>query len=103
MISEENTGETGYTYDKTIYTITDVVEDEDGQLIVTRKVTNNDKKQVTACAFQNRYSAGGSGTDGTGNTSAIRTGDTTNIVFWAVTLVMAAIGVLVGNTCWLSP
>jgi len=97
-IAEENTGETGYTYDKTIYTITDVIEDKGGQLIVTRKVTNNDKNQVDTCAFQNQYSAGGSSLKGTGYASSIKTGDTTNIVFWAVIFFMAAIGILVAVT-----
>lgn len=94
-ISEEDIGEAGYTYDKTVYTITDVVEDEGGQLIVTRKVTNNDKKQVDTCVFLNQYSTGGSGVDKGNGDGAVKTGDTTNIVFWAVILSMAVIGILV--------
>lgn len=104
-ISEENTGEKGYRYDKTIYTITDTLEDKDGQLMVTRIIVNNDKKQVDTCAFRNHYSALGSDTDngnvrggfwkGSNYISPVKTGDTSNIVLWIVILVMAATGVFV--------
>lgn len=59
-ISEVNDGEAGYTYDTTVYTITDVVKDTDGQLTVARTVTNGSNKQVQACTFINKYGKSGS-------------------------------------------
>jgi len=96
-VSEENTGEAGYTYDSTVYIITDVVEDEDGQLIVTRSITSSEKKQVDTCAFRNQYSQKGFGTGGSdgGYTSSVKTGDSSNIVFWVTLLAIAVICVLV--------
>lgn len=58
-ISEVNNGESGYTYDATVYSITDSVKDADGQLVLTRTVTNSSGKQVSVCAFINQYSATG--------------------------------------------
>lgn len=63
-ISEENTGQSRYTYDTTVYTITDVVKDVNGQLEVTRTVTNGSNKQVESCIFINKYSGGSSGGSG---------------------------------------
>jgi len=94
-ISEENTGQEGYTYDKTVYRITDVVEDENGQLIVTRKVTDDEKKQVDTCVFQNHYSADGFGMNKGNGDESVKTGDTTNIMFFAVILIMTVICLLV--------
>ena len=54
-ISEVNTGEAGYKYDQTVYTIADSVTDVDGQLVVERTVTDGTNKQVSACAFTNEY------------------------------------------------
>lgn len=54
-ISEVNTGESGYTYDTSVYTITDSVTDVDGQLVLNRTVTNASGKQVSSCAFINQY------------------------------------------------
>ena len=62
-VSEVNNGESGYTYDATVYTITDSVKDENGQLVLARTVTNNANKQVSAFAFINKYTAAGT-TDG---------------------------------------
>ena len=57
-ISEIDTKVPGYTYDKTIYTITDVVTAEKGQLVVARTVRNNtDDKEVSALSFVNRYTS----------------------------------------------
>lgn len=68
-ISEENTGESRYTYDTTVYTITDIVKDVDGRLEVTRTVTNGSNKQVESCIFINKYSSGSSGGRGNGGNS----------------------------------
>ncbi|MDR1000117.1 MAG: hypothetical protein LBL96_04875 [Clostridiales bacterium] len=55
-ISEIDTGEARYTYDSTVYTITDVVKDASGRLEVSRTVTNDALKQVQAYAYINKYS-----------------------------------------------
>jgi len=55
-VSEINTGEAGYTYDTAIYTITDIVEDRNGQLVLTRVVTNDTNKLVTSLIYNNYYS-----------------------------------------------
>jgi len=60
-ISEVNAGEAGYTYDKTIYTITDTVVDENGRLVLSRVITNAQNKQVTTLAFINQYNEGKDG------------------------------------------
>lgn len=65
-ISEVVAAGTNYTYDRSVYTITDVVRDIDGQLEVTRTVTNGANKQVESCIFINKYN-GGSGSGGSGS------------------------------------
>jgi len=79
-ISEVNNGETGYTYDTTVYTITDSVTDADGQLTVARMVTNAANEQVDSYDFVNKYTSvrGASGPGGGGitkSTSGSKTGD----------------------------
>lgn len=44
-----------YSYDKSVYTITDYVEDIAGQLLVTRSVMNEEKKPVSSFIFNNKY------------------------------------------------
>jgi len=71
-ISEADTGQSRYTYDSTVYTITDIVKDVDGRLEVLRTVTNGSNKQVESCIFINKYSGGsngGSGNSGSGKGS----------------------------------
>ncbi|MCL2814959.1 MAG: LPXTG cell wall anchor domain-containing protein [Oscillospiraceae bacterium] len=58
-VYEVNTGADGYSYDKTVYTITDTVKDENGQLVLSRVVANEMNKPVTSMIFNNRYSGGG--------------------------------------------
>ncbi len=71
-ISEVILSDTKYTYDRSIYTITDVVKDIDGQLVVTRTVTNHANKQVESCIFINKYTGGGgnSGSGGSGSSGS---------------------------------
>ena len=57
-VAEVNTGLDGYTYDKTIYTITDIVKDEDGSLVLERSVTDQIAQAASVCTFTNTYSAG---------------------------------------------
>lgn len=68
-ISEANTGQSRYTYDTTVYTITDIVKDIDGRLEVLRAVTNGSNKQVESCIFINKYSGGSNGGSGSGKGS----------------------------------
>jgi hypothetical protein len=53
-----NSGDKGYRYDSSVYTITDTVTDVDGQLVLSRVVTNDSNKPVSNYAFINKYSAG---------------------------------------------
>lgn len=67
-VSEVVLSDTKYTYDRSVYTITDVVKDIDGQLVVARTVTNGANKQVESCIFINKYTGrdGSSGSGGSG-------------------------------------
>ena len=56
-IYEVNTGEDGYIYDDTVYTITDSVKAVNGRLVVTRVVTNDNNKPVTSLSFINKYTS----------------------------------------------
>ncbi|MGL6197423.1 MAG: Spy0128 family protein [Lachnospiraceae bacterium] len=101
-VSEVNNAESGYTYDTTVYTITDSVKDVDGQLEVTRTVTNTDNKQVDSYDFVNQYTSDPdrSGITGTsskpsgtsGNTKGVKTGDDANPLLY---LVLFLTGVMV--------
>ena len=55
-VSEVNTGERGYVYDTTVYTIKDTVTDMNGQLVLARTITNNANIQVETISFVNEYS-----------------------------------------------
>ena len=61
-VYEVNAGESGYTYDSAVYTITDMVREENGNLELTRVVTNNANKPVASLIFNNYYNAGGTET-----------------------------------------
>jgi pilin isopeptide linkage protein len=54
-VSELNTGEKGYAYDTVVYTITDSVKAVNGQLVLSRVVTNALNKQVMSLIFINKY------------------------------------------------
>jgi pilin isopeptide linkage protein len=84
-VSEVNTGETGYTYDKAIFTFTDTISDDgDGQLILTRTVTNDANKTVTSLSFINYYTPPGGPTDNPSDGPA--TGDVMNSDFYTMML-----------------
>lgn len=57
-VYEVNAGAAGYTYDTAVYTITDMVRAENGQLVVSRIVTNDTNRPVTSFIFNNYYSGG---------------------------------------------
>jgi len=54
-VSEVNSGIAGYTYDTSVYTITDVVTAVDGQLVVSRTITNDAGQEVSSLSFVNTY------------------------------------------------
>lgn len=58
-VSEVDTREAGYTYDKAVYTITDTVTEKDGRLVLARVVTNAQNKPVTALDYINKYNKDG--------------------------------------------
>ena len=82
-VYEEDTGASGYTYDKTVYTITDTVKEENGRLVLSRVITNSLNKPVTAFTFINQFSEGKDGPI---------TGDNTNT--WLYIAMFAFAGVL---------
>ncbi|MGL6200507.1 MAG: Spy0128 family protein [Lachnospiraceae bacterium] len=99
IISEVNNDESGYAYDTTVYTITDLVSDVEGQLEVTRTVTNINNEQVDSYDFVNQYKSDadrGGITGGTsGNTKGVKTGDDANpelylVLFFAGGMVLLA-------------
>jgi len=117
-IIEINTRTPGYTYDTTVYTITDtVIRLENGMLENTRTITNDKRNDVSEFVFTNVYSAkdsgsnggdggngnnGGDGTTGTGTTPpttgglgrfAPKTGDV--IAFTALVALAAAVALIV--------
>ena len=60
-VYEVDGGASGYTYDTTVYTITDTVKDENGQLVLSRVVTNDLNKPSPAYAFLNKFNEGKDG------------------------------------------
>ena len=96
-VYEADTGERGYTYDTAVYTITDTVrEDDAGQLELSRVITNDTNRQVTAITFINTYSGGNyinnntSGSPGYGP----KTGDDANLSLY---IAMFALGIVLAT------
>jgi len=56
-IREADTGDAEYTYDSTVYAIIDTVFEADGELQVSRVITNGANKPVTSISFINKYNA----------------------------------------------
>ena len=54
-ISEVNSGGAGYIYDAAVYTITDMVTEMNGSLVLNRVVTNNVHTPVSALIYINKY------------------------------------------------
>jgi pilin isopeptide linkage protein len=79
---------TGYTFDNTVYTITDTVAEQAGQLVLTRVVTNAANKPVTSLTFINSYTSPGGPTPPIGP----GTGDGMNAAMYAA--IFAASGAL---------
>ena len=109
-VYEVNSGASGYTYDKAVYTITDTVKLSGNQLVLSRVVTNGLNKAVSSMIFNNSYKSGGAvqppgggQTDPGGPKQGVdgpKTGDYSNInLYW----VMFAIGgaLALGTTMYL--
>jgi len=62
-VYEENTKASGYTYDTAVYTITDTVSEKDGELVLSRTVTDNKDTKVTSLNFANQYDSSVEPTD----------------------------------------
>jgi len=91
-VYEVNTGIDGYAYDNVVYTITDTVSEENGQLTLSRIVTNNMNKPVTALSFINKYSSGNSGLGNLGNGSdGPKTGDDLNSALYLTLFAAGAV------------
>ncbi|MCL2491827.1 MAG: hypothetical protein FWE87_03665 [Coriobacteriia bacterium] len=93
-IKELNTGVSGYTYDKTIYTITDTVTAlSDGRLVIDRSITDDTHREATDFSFVNVFEApilpNPFNPDG-----GVRTGDLNNPVLWAA-VALASVGFLI--------
>ena len=97
-VHEVNSGDTEYTYDTAVYSIKDTVTDEDGQLVLSRVVTNNDNKKVTDMKFVNKYTKGGGKDDGKNGGlkgSTYKTGDNMNALLYIVALAASGIFVII--------
>jgi len=89
-------GVTGYTYDTASYTITDTVTDANGQLLLSRVVTNASNNVVTSFSFINNYTRPGGPTPPVGP----GTGDGMNPTLYA-TLFMISGSLAVGAAIYL--
>ena len=57
-IAEINTGESGYTFDGSVYTLTIVVTEEGGELVISSKTLTKDGVGANKATFTNIYSPG---------------------------------------------
>ncbi|MCL2654493.1 MAG: hypothetical protein FWD65_02170 [Coriobacteriia bacterium] len=92
-IAELDTSLKNYTYDTEVYTITDVVTDRAGRLVVDRRVTDRSGKQVSlpySLSFVNRYEgARKTILGGTKDSSHLpKTGDLVHPAFWLAALLL---------------
>ena len=101
-VYEVNAGENGYTYDTAVYTVTDTVKAENGQLVVARIVTNSMNKPVAEFAFINVYRGGPVNPDDPdpGKPGPI-TGDDRNTALYAALLALGVI-LIIGAAGYLS-
>ena len=112
IISEKNTGERRYTYDTAVYTITDTVTSENGQLVLDRVVTNYAGRPVTSCSFINTYqgdrivpgsdTAPASGSTNQPAPGGPKTGDDSQAALYLVLLCAAGIAAA-GSAIYLLP
>lgn len=84
-ISEVNGEVSGYTYDKTVYTMTVKVTEENGQLQKFTQFVKADGTAVSAMSFTNTFKS---------NSIIPQTGDTTNLILWIVLLAVSSAAVI---------
>jgi len=94
-VSEVNSGNKDYTYDTAIYTIIDTVTDDNGQLVLSRVVTDDTNQNVTSLDFVNSYSPDN------GNTSRPKTGDDAKTALYIVLVVVNGAAVI-GTAAYLA-
>jgi pilin isopeptide linkage protein len=83
-VYQQDLGAEGYTYDKTVYTITDTVTVEgNGRLVVSRTVGDHTGKASEEYLFVNKYAQNGSGP---------QTGDDAKTLLWIVLAAAALSG-----------
>jgi len=91
-VYERNTGVAGYTYDTERYIIVDTVVAVNGDLELTRVITNSSNRQVTSYSFINPYTAAAPGP---------KTGDILNTGLY-IGLLVAGCAAAVGALLFLS-
>lgn len=89
-ISEVNGGIPGYTYDKTVYTMTVKVTEENGHLQQSTQYQKADGTAASAMSFTNTFKS---------NSIFPQTGDTTNLTLWIVLLTVSVV-VLIAVVIW---
>lgn len=80
-ITEVNTGEKGYIYDSTEYTLTDTVSYREGKLVLDSVITDDEGSEVSSIIFNNRYSF----------IEIIKTGDANLLLLWIAMLAAALV------------
>lgn len=105
-VTQVDTKLKGYTYDLSVYTITDTVKDINGQLVLDRVVTNSAGKAVQTCIYINQYEkplvggkdpGNGNGTyNGNGSKGSIgpKTGDDVNLFALIMKLTLSCLAVI---------
>jgi pilin isopeptide linkage protein/LPXTG-motif cell wall-anchored protein len=65
-LSEQDSKISNYVYDTSVYTVTDSVTDQNGQLVLARTITDQNGNEVDIAAFTNKYVTGVAGNVYTG-------------------------------------
>ncbi len=91
-VFEVNTGESGYTYDTAVYTVTDTVREDNGQLAAHRVITNDLHEHVTSFTFINEYTGQ--------NGEPPKTGDDMDISFYVALLILSGVLILCAVSYW---
>ncbi len=86
-ISEVNTGEKGYSYDNTVYEMTCIVTEENGELILEKEVKDEDGNAADHAQFTNAYSI----------LHFVKTGDSTIILLLLALMALSAAGAMIAQ------
>ncbi|MCL2606584.1 MAG: hypothetical protein FWD93_04825 [Coriobacteriia bacterium] len=103
-VREISRANSSYRFDATIYTITDTVRSENGNLVVDRVITNDNNRQVSSFLFINTYIGadveiqettptvpGGSGASTTRPIAGPKTGDYADPALLQIAMVFSAV------------